>query len=293
MRGELKNLQQAEFYLYTIDDVLSRIDTVRVMNGRFEHVYPLNAPATLHLVYPHMAEQIIFANSGDIIDMEGDAANLRDIIVSGNNDNEQYTKLRLALNECDEAGRDSLIDNFVASNPTSRVSIYLLQRKGAESFRNPPIRKGAKLPQFTLTAHSTDSLGNKQGGRRLFNADSLTHKDLQGHPAIIAFWAYWRSNSSQCLYSIRQQLAKHSDMVSLSVCADMAYSNHMRIARRDSILSDKYAKRWWTYCDTHGPTSGLFAEWSITEVPYFIYVDTKGTVRACGTDFDKHIKPNL
>ena len=294
IQGHFANLRQADFFIYSLDNGTPAIDTTHVRSGRFEYIAPVSAPAVFHLVYPHFAEQIIFASGGDIIEIEGDAANLRDVTVEGSKDNEDYTALRASMNAASgEAAADSVAAAYIAANPESNVARFLRQQLKQRADHLPVIRKGGLLPDFALRNDTSgiDSLGGKPIAPRLINADSITNATLKGHETLIAFTAAWVADGYICMDNLRTAM-RMDDSLRVIICAlDIDYREFARVMRGDSVTDIKYRKRCAAYCDRLGLRTHLVSQWRIHELPYYIIVDSVGKVAECGTAIpDKRLK---
>lgn len=63
LEGRLRNINQGEFWVYSLDGGLVGIDTIPVRNGRFAYEMDLYDQSTLMLVFPNYSEQPVFAKS--------------------------------------------------------------------------------------------------------------------------------------------------------------------------------------------------------------------------------------
>ena len=52
IEGRLKNMNQAEFYIYSIDGGFPKLDTIRVAQGRFVYETDLERQPPIPLLYP-------------------------------------------------------------------------------------------------------------------------------------------------------------------------------------------------------------------------------------------------
>ena len=94
LKGNFAHLEQGEFFLYSTDNGLDRIDTLHIQDGHFTYTLPLSDEATLHVLYPNYSHLALFAAPGKDIKVSGDARNLSEVKVSGTPDNELYTRFR-------------------------------------------------------------------------------------------------------------------------------------------------------------------------------------------------------
>ena len=79
VKGSFKNLNQGEFYVYSPDGVIAKIDTIHVDKGNFVYTTPCEDPGTLVLVFPNFTELPLFAQPGKTVKIEGDVTTLQDV----------------------------------------------------------------------------------------------------------------------------------------------------------------------------------------------------------------------
>ena len=97
--GELNGINQGEFYVYSPDGGIRRLDTIAVKNGHFTYEISLDTTALFMLVFPNFSEMPIFGGSGVKAEINGDASHLKEIEVKGSKTNEQMTAFRLKTSE--------------------------------------------------------------------------------------------------------------------------------------------------------------------------------------------------
>ena len=83
LEGRLRNINQGEFWVYSLDGGLVGIDTIPVRNGRFAYEMDLYDQSTLMLVFPNYSEQPVFAKSGATVTIKGDATHMKEMIIEG------------------------------------------------------------------------------------------------------------------------------------------------------------------------------------------------------------------
>lgn len=281
LTGSLENLRQTDFYVYATDGSLAELDTIHVIEGSFEWETPLEGEATLHIVYPNLNEQVVFARPGDHIRFKGDANQLRAVSIEGNPENDAYTNFRL---ENLQASPDSLrraIQAFIKANPESRVSSHLQRQLTLSRTTASRLRKGQKLPAILLPP---DTLGG--------DTLRLLPEDSAARPVLLCFWATWKSDSRNAARDIREalrkskKLSKRRQLQPVSISLDFDSAQYAYSRRADSIDYDRrrYPQIW------DAPICELLA---IQHVPYYILTDTLRQVVALGTDWKNEIKPEL
>ena len=220
LKGEFANLEQGEFLIYSTDEALDRLDTLRIVDGIFSYTLPTVQPATLHILYPNQSELVVFAGPGDDIVIKGDAQNLSEVEVSGSEDNELYTEFRQETNGKSAEETKNIAHNYILEYPTHAVSRYLfttyylcdeeasvkettalydslcracpddlaLSKLSSRVRSLGLLRVGNPLPDFSLT------LKPGHGGN---GAEQRTIKkgDYNGKLLLIAFWANWKGHN--------------------------------------------------------------------------------------------------
>ena len=309
--GKFEHLDQGEFYIYSTDEALDRLDTLHIQDGAFSYTLPTIQPATLHILYPNRSELVVFATPGADILIKGDAQNLSEVEVSGSEDNECYTRFRMETNGKSAKEARNIAHEYILEHPTLAMSRHLLishflcdtavsAREATELYdslcRACPddlalskiathvrsigkIRVGNPLPDFALTLKPGHG-GNGEEEQIIRRAD---YKDKL---LLIVFWASWKSGSQSALYRarrVRRELkgkGKEISLISYSLDADEKQLT--RLEKLDSI-------DFPSYCDFRSFSSPLVQKWGIRDLPYFILVTPDGRIAAAGSDWLKDI----
>ena len=93
LEGQFKNLNQGEFYIYSLEQGFK--DTIAVNDGRFSYVRMMKDTTTLLMLFPNYSELPVFASPGAEVRMEGDVTHLRETKITGTRDNEDMTAFRI------------------------------------------------------------------------------------------------------------------------------------------------------------------------------------------------------
>lgn len=89
--GSFKNLKQADFFIFSEEGYMEKIDTIHVKDGRFDYRVPLTAEeASFTLVYPNFSTLDLFGGSGQHVHIEGDARSLSEVEVEGGRVSDEY-----------------------------------------------------------------------------------------------------------------------------------------------------------------------------------------------------------
>ena len=311
LEGEFANLEQGEFLIYSTDEALDRLDTLRIQDGSFSYTLHALQTATLHILYPNQSELVVFGNPGADILIKGDAQNLSEVEVSGSEDNERYTEYRKEANGKSTAEAKSIARGYILEYPTLAMSHYLfatyflcdtattaseatelydslcracpddlaLSKLSIHVRAIGKIKVGSPLPDFALPLKPGHG-GNGTEERTLRRAD------YKGKPLLIAFWASWKSGSQSALYRtrrLRRELeGKGKEIELISYSLDIDEKRLTSLEKRDSI-------DYPSYCDFLGPSSPLVQKWGIKDFPFFILVTPDGRIAAAGSDWMKDI----
>ena len=313
LKGEFAHLEQGEFLIYSTDEGLDRLDTLHIQDGIFSYKLPTLETATLHILYPNQSELVVFANPGSDIVIKGDAQNLSEVEVKGDEDNEVYTEFRQEIMEKSAEEVKGIAHNYILQHPTLAVSRYLfttyflcdetasvketkalydslsracpedlaLSKLSAHVRTLDVLKVGSPLPDFSLTLKPNHG-GNGPVERTIRKAD---YKDKL---LLIAFWASWKGGSQSALYRgrrLRRELrSKGKDIELISYSLDADERQLYRIEERDTI-------DYPSYCDFRTLSSPLVQKWGIKELPYMILVTPDGRIAAMGSEWMEDIAP--
>lgn len=289
IEGHLKNMNQAEFYIYSIDGGYPKLDTIRVEKGRFVYETDLDRPATYSIIFPNGSEQPVFGNSGVVVEMEGDASHLKEMAIKGTDENEQMTAWRANANRLTPPEVKQAAIDFIRENPASSVSNYLLYRylmlgttpdyKTAAELTTLMLKeqpengrliqldkqlrglkfamKGAKLPDFKATD---------------INGNAVSSQSLKAELNIIAVWSMWNYESQSMVRKFNDMKKEYGSRLALiGISMDARKEDCSKFLERDSM-------RWSTVCDGRMWDSPLIQQLGITDVPGNIFIDRQGKI---------------
>ena len=289
IEGHLKNMNQAEFYIYSIDGGFPKLDTIRVEKGRFVYETDLDRPATYSIIFPNGSEQAVFGNSGVVVELEGDASHLKEMTIKGTDENEQMTAWRTNANRLTPPEMKQAAIDFIRENPASSVSNYLLYRylmlgttpdyKAAAELTALMLKeqpengrliqldkqlrglkyavKGAKLPDFQATD---------------INGNAVSSQSLKAELNIIVVWSMWNYESQSMVRKLSDMKKEYGSRLSLmSISMDARKEDCSRFLERDSM-------RLSTVCDGRMWESPMVQQLGISDVPGNIFIDRQGKV---------------
>ena len=276
IKGEISNIQQADFLIYSLDGGLNEVDTLHVKEGSFDWRTPLTEEATFHIVFPNLSELIVFGHPGKKVKVEGDANELRAMRVSGTDDNEQYTEFRTAHLNVSERELKQAMEAFIKENPESNISTLLQRQLTLQDIGYSRLKRGDKLPKIVLPPDGLTS-----------TTDTLTFK--AGQPVLLIFWASWNRESTGNFFDIlrlRRQVANlplERKIRPVSISLDLEPQDYTSTCRYDSVI-------WESRCYRQSWSTPVVEQLGIRELPYYILTDDKQRVVAQGTDWKNHIQ---
>lgn len=291
IEGRFRNLNRGEFYVYSPDGGTTGRDTIQVIDGRFSYNVPLSDKATFILIFPNFSQQVVFGENGKVAKVSGDASHMREMEITGTDDNELMTDFRLAANRLSPPEVKEAAARFVEENPASLASLYIVNShflqasqpdyaeasrllklmlkedpsngrvalllKQVESLK--PSSIGAMLPQFTAT--DTD-------GR------AISRKSLNGKVNVVSAWASWSYDSVNLQQWLRRfKKEKGADLAVVSICVDADRKACLRQMKADSI-------NWPNVCDGRMWDTPLMQTLGLSTVPGNIVADANGKIVA-------------
>ncbi len=288
LKGKFKNFNQGELYVYSLLG-MGKIDTIKLFDGKFTYEREVEDTTLLSIVFPNFSEIPVIASSGTSATMEGDASHLREVKVTGTDDNKLLTQFRLRVNELTPPEQQRAASQFITDNPASPACIYVLNRfyalKADADYRKinglmekmanaspenqrltrlnaqfkvlKGSRKGDKLPKFSATTTT---------GRNVSNAD------LNGELNVVSLWASWNYESQTAqrqLRKLKKQYGSRLQLLSINIDGNPAECK--KIVTRDSLS-------WPLVCDGHMWVTPIVGQLGFCSIPDLVLTDRDGSV---------------
>jgi hypothetical protein len=276
--GRLLNINQGEFYVYSLDGGLEGVDTIKVQAGRFAYEIPCEETTTLMIVFPNFLEQPIFAKPGASVDVKGDASHLKELKVTGTKDNELMNRFREQVVNASPPEARKYAEQFIKDHPESVVGAYLVTKYFIQTAQ-PDYKKALRLINTMLAKQDRNGYLKRVGralqgmaGTAIGNSlSAFSATDVKGQPvskatinapvAVINVWASWDFESTDNQRELkRQQASSHGKLKVLSICLDGNKSTCKEAMRRDSIT-------WPNVCDGEMMDGRLFRQFGFSSVP--------------------------
>ncbi len=289
IKGELSNVNEAELYIFSEDGAFDGMDTVRIVDGKFEYERQLSAPAVLTLLYPNFTKAYLVAEPGQTVKFKGDASHLSEVKMSGTEQNELLSDFRIKHLNTPEHTLRLAAAQFVRENihtlaavavfrsyftdkekPDARTALSLLDLLKKEQ---PRERAVTYLDQFyrpILTngvgEHLPDFTAKTMDGKE------VSSKDYKGKNLVIVCMAYWQNDTRSLIRQVRKKLRTLNGkwqclVVSLDVDNEMLRSN----LKTDSIA-------YPVICDRQSFNSPIVNQLGLHYVPSLMLVNEQGII---------------
>ena len=292
IKGEFKGFNQGEFYVYSPDGGIRKLDTILVKNGQFSYQVPLDTTATFVLVFPNYSEIPVFGLSGAKVEIEGDASHLKEIEVNGTDENDLMTAFRMKISEMTPPEVTNAASDFIQKNPNTLAAIYVLTKYFIQA-QPDDYQMTFALAKNIQKARPTDrSIANivksLEGMKNLRDKSIIpkfTATDIKGRPVsngdlfatvnVITTWASWNYESMNIQRQLRQMEKDKgvSKLKIVSFCLEASDKECKRLMDRDSIT-------WSNICDGRMWETPALIKLGLTKVPDNIITDSKGRIIA-------------
>lgn len=276
--GHLLNLNQGEFYVYSTDGMISGMDTIHVAAGRFTYEIPCEKEGTLVIVFPNFSEQVVFAKAGKTVDIKGDASRLKDMEVSGTDDNKLMSKFREQSLNASPVQIKHFVELFVGDHPESIVSSYLIYKffintqtpdyAGAVKLYKILYKAQPENGRLLLELKKLETIANTSPGKRIakFSAkdiygNTITQANISTGKAIIYVWASFEYESCNMQRVIQEQVTKsNGSLKAIGICLDTSLKNCQALLKTDNISIPQI-------CDQQMFDGKLIKQLGLTSIP--------------------------
>lgn len=289
IEGRFRNFNQGELFVYSTDGGFIGTDTIKVFDGRFSYEVQLERNATLMLVFPNYSQQPVFAEPGRTVKINADASHLKEMKITGTDENELFTDFRMEVSTMTPPEQIEASKKFINENLKSRAAFYLLDRdfvmtqspdyitayelvkkilevnpENAQALRLEKMLESLKTSVVNSTLPEFDAVD--------INGDTITQDTLKGKANIISLWASWNYTSQNMQTGLRKLQKRYGDTIRLlSINIDGNDTDCRRHVSRDSML-------WPNICDERLWRTPLISKLGLAVIPANILTDEKGKV---------------
>lgn len=203
--GRLLNMNQADFLVYSYDGAIAGVDTIHVKGGRFSYEKSILRDGTLVIVFPNFKTIPVFVKKGCSIDIDGNAAQLKEMKVTGTEENKTFTEWRKNTDNLSPKDLEAQAKKFIDAHADSPISRWMRMQYVTYEVK-PAI--GDPLPSFS----AVDVNGNAVNESKLLNGN-----------AVIIVWSSWNYDSQNMLRRIAYDIRENkSDAIKniITICID-------------------------------------------------------------------------
>ena len=294
LNGEIKGLGNDTIYIYGVDEMYDRMDTLLVENDKFSKTVSLDTLIAARLLFSDGTQYPFFMDEGNKIQIKGSAAELNSLEISGNTPNEEFSAFQKELKGLGTPSEKVLEDKagkFINEHHSSLVSIYLLDKYFVQK-EKPDYAQIKKL-----TEHMTGELKDRPYIDELLNHIQEEEKAAIGKTApyfripnpkgkqinrsnfkdqylLIHFWASWDtvSRDSNAVYRrIYKQERKNKKFALLGVSLDMNKDTWQKAIKADTL-------EWEQVCDFSGWNAVIVKQLAIKTLPANILLNPFGKI---------------
>ena len=293
LEGNVGRLTHDTIYIYGADALYEHIDTVVAADGIFRYTVEVDTVTPLWVLFPNNHREMLFADKGLEVTMQGDTASTGHVRIVGGEQNALLQEFHLLTDSInDTKALAAVADSFIRANPYSEVSIHLLR----EYFVNLPHPDQTKIKTLigTMSGNLQDNNYIQQLQRMLNSYKPLTKnssvgsysvRDMEGKIVstseykdtylLITFWASWDKESRQRqreLIALKEKYKKHNfDILSISLDTDR--EAWLQAVGEDSVT-------WRQACDFDGWSTGIVERMQITHLPANMLLNPSRRIQA-------------
>ena len=298
--GEIKGLGTDTLYLYGMDELRDRIDTIFTKDDKFAYTIPVDTITPAFLLINNQIEYPIYLDKGNKIKIKGDISNPEYLHIEGNIYNQEFTAFQedlRGLGTPSEKVLEQKAEEFIRGHHSSFVSLYLLDKYFVQK-DSPDFNKIKKLTEVMAgvlqdklyierlnesisQAEKTEigkyapffSLPNVKGEKISRTSENLKKKNL-----LINFWASWgdsiaNQNSNAELREIYKKYKKNKYIAMLGISLDLNKEQWKDAIKRDTL-------DWEQVCDFDGFNSEVAKQYTIRQIPANILLSADGKILA-------------
>jgi len=251
IKGKFTNINQGEFYVYSPDRGLYGIDTLKLVDGRFNYEVPLQQEATFVIVFPNYSELAVFGEPGLSVEVKGDATHLKETIVKGGDANKRMTAFRNQVLDKPDKEVQKKVKETITADPASVINQYLINHY-LICCKEPDYKMAADLAALmskeqpankSLSAFAARLKGiAAQSGKmpafkaKATNGTRVSQASLTSEVNVVSLWASWdyeSVNMQKMLKRLKKDNPGKLSLVSINIDASKkAFDNNMK---RDSL----------------------------------------------------------
>lgn len=282
LEGRFLKMNMGEFYVYSPDGIMQGVDTIHVKGGRFAYEIPCEHEGTIVIVLPNFSELPVFVKPGKSVDMKADASHIKDIEITGTDENDRMTEWRKNIDGMSPPEQRKQAEDFIRKNPETIMARWLLRKfflvtQDADMKKARELVKVIEASGKTPTAIAQLSQGlertaNAGVGDRLpaFSATDIygknvTSSELMTGKAIIIVEATWNYESVNLRRMINHDLKNQKKQGQSGAKAMIISLDASAKIMKDNLRNDSIP--WPVVCDGKMWDSPLVKTLGIRNIP--------------------------
>lgn len=294
LNGEIKGLGNDTLYLYGMDGMYDRIDTLPVKDGKFSIDLAIDTLVSVWLQFNDSTEYPLYLDKGNQISIKGSAAELAALEVTGNLPNEELTAF---LNDLKGIARPSeraleeKAEAFINDHPASPASLYLLDKYFVQK-PQPDLKRIERMTKRmtgelkdrpymeALINHLQEAEKGKTGKNlphfSLPNAEgtSISRSTFKDKYLLIHFWASWNQPSmdaNAALRRIYKKEKKNEKFALWGISLDLDKKTWKEAIERDTL-------EWEQSCDFAGWNTSPVKQLALQTLPANLLLTPSGRI---------------
>lgn len=309
LSGEIKGLGNDTLYVYGMDRMYDRIDTLLVKGDKFSAKLSPDTLVTAWLLFSDGTQYPLFMNKGDKLQIKGSASELNALAITGNTPNEELTTFQndiKGLAKPSEKVLEEKAGNFIKAHPSSLVSIYLLDKYFIQKARPDYIQIKQLIENMVgelkdrpfideisnrIQEEEKATIGKMAPFFHLPNAEGkqINRSDFKDKYLLINFWASWDTLSRKdnaILRRIYKKELKNKKLALLGISLDIEKEKWLQAIKTDSI-------KWEQVCDFSSWDTEIVKQLAIRTLPTNILLSPIGRIEGKNMDeetIEKKIK---
>lgn len=299
LTGNIKGVDQAAIIAYASAESPADgggTDSIRLSRGAFSYDRPVSEPMLLTLVYPNFSTLTLVAVPGEEVHLSGEANRLKEVEISGGEDNELLQGFRSGNHGRSDADIRRKAEAFIRSHPKSlaAVAVFLDIFASAERLRARPdgelldllVKSQPNNAQLKrIAAHLRPVFATAEGAKlprlaeRTLSGETFTNEKIKGRCALVVFSASWDSSNYRLVSKLRTLRRRFGQRLAVvNVLMDTDEEKARTRAQRDSLVNAIYAPGEYE--------SPLARKLGVRYVPGTLLVDAGGTIVARDIDVE-------
>lgn len=298
--GKIEGIKTDTIYLYAGDGLYEHIDTIAIKDGKFDTKLKKDSLSVGRLLFSDGMEIPVFLNKDDHIKIKGNINDLSSLVVSGNEDNDNYETFKKEIkNLPTPAAVQQKAIEFINKYPSSIVSSYLIERNFM-SEEYPDFNKIQslikKLDKKIQARPEVNRLSeyirqwqvvNKGKAAPPFSLPTergtlVSLNKFKGNYVLLNFWVSWSDKCKKSLSTLRRhkELLQDKKVKVIGVSLDVDKLTWRNAIRMDSIQGVQV-------CDFTGMNSIIAQRYAVLRMPTNILIAPNGTILARDFPLDR------